>query len=157
MFKDPVSRVSKHMRNHPLCERRQRGFTLVELMVVIIILGLLATVVAPNVIKHLGDAEITKAKEDIRQIQAGVKMYFMKNHKIPKLEDLTTPDKSGDAYVEGFEHGGTPKDPWGNPYVIREGDKPGKFEVISFGKDMQEGTEDDINSTKIASEAGDGK
>ena len=126
--------------------RRERGFTLVELMVVIIILGLLATVVAPNVMRHLGDAEIKKAQSDLKAIDSAIQLYFMTNRRLPKMTDLTTPDKKGESYLKDFEEGQEPKDPWDNPYVIREGERPGKWEVISWGPDKSEGTEDDLTS-----------
>jgi general secretion pathway protein G len=136
------------MRSTELKERRERGFTLVELMVVIIILGLLATVVAPAVMKHLGTAEQTKAKADLQAIDSAIKLYFISNRKVPKMLDLTTPDKKGQSYLQDFEEGQEPKDPWGNPYVIREGDQPGKWEVISWGEDKSPDTEDDLSSKK---------
>lgn len=136
------------MRSTEPRPRRERGFTLVELMVVIIILGLLATVVAPNVIRHLGKAEETKAETDLKAIDSAINLYFITNRRMPKMVDLTTPDKKGESYLKDFEEGQEPKDPWDNPYVIREGDKPGKWEVISWGPDKSEGTEDDISSKK---------
>lgn len=120
----------------------EAGFTLVEIMVVIVILGLLATMVARNVIGASDEARETKAKTDIATIAGGVKSYRSKNGKLPDtLEALATKDERGRSELEEL-----PKDPWGNDYILREGDRPADWEVISWGPDGSEGTEDDISS-----------
>ena len=130
-------------------QRDRRAMTLVELMVVIVILGLLMATVGQNVIKHLFTSEETKAKLDVSQINDAIRTYYSQNHKIPKLEDLTTPDKNGQAYLQGYESGGMPKDPWQNPYEIREGENRGTWEVLSWGPDGLQNTEDDISSKRL--------
>lgn len=124
---------------------RQGGFTLVEIMVVIVILGLLATIVGTNVLGARDVAEVKKAQTDIKQIQDTVSLYMTVNstRRIPTLEDLTTPDKNGKVWLMGIA-----EDPWGSEYVIREGDR-GDFEVLSFGPDGDEGTDDDISSKDL--------
>ena len=121
--------------------RRQQGFTLVEIMVVIVIIGLLATLVVPNVIGMSDEAKVKKAQSDVTSIYNQAKLFRVKNGKVPSMEDLTTPDDKGQAYIENLN-----TDPWEHEYVIRETDR-GKFEVISMGPDGSEGTEDDISST----------
>ena len=130
-------------------ERRQRGFTLTELMVVIVILGLLMATVGQNVIKNLFTSQEATAKMDVSSINDAIRIYFSTNHKLPKLEDLTTPDKNGQAFLQGYEAGGMPKDPWGNTYEIREGEHRGTWEVLSWGPDGLQNTEDDISSKRI--------
>ncbi len=120
--------------------RREDGFTLIEIMVVIVILGLLATIVGKNVIGMSDEAKVTKAQTDVGQIYETAKLFRVKNGKVPTIEDLTTPDAKGQAYIENVG-----KDPWDNDYLIRETDR-GMFEVISWGPDRSEGTEDDISS-----------
>jgi general secretion pathway protein G len=124
------------------CQRavRDAGFTLVEIMVVIVILGLLATLVVPNVIGMSDEAKVTKAQTDVKSIYESAKLFRVKNGKVPTMEDLTTPDDKGQAYVENIGN-----DPWDHEYVIRETER-GKFEVISMGPDGSDGTEDDISS-----------
>ena len=124
------------------CQRavRDAGFTLVEIMVVIVILGLLATLVVPNVIGMSDEAKVTKAQTDVKSIYESAKLFRVKNGKVPTMEDLTTPDDKGQAYVENIG-----SDPWDHEYVIRETER-GKFEVISMGPDGSDGTEDDISS-----------
>jgi general secretion pathway protein G len=129
-------------------EPRQRGFTLLELMVVVIILGLLATLVAPNVFRTRDDAERAKAQSDLRAIASTTELWLLNNRKLPSLADLVARDQNGQAYLKDFADGGLPADPWGTPYVIRAGDKPGLFEVISCGADKREGSEDDLSSAR---------
>ena len=120
----------------------QAGFTLVEIMVVIVILGLLATMVAKNVIGASDEARDTKAATDVHQIADAIKSFRAKNGKLPEsLEVLSTKDERGRSELEEL-----PKDPWGNDYLMIEGDKTGEFEVVSMGRDGSQGTEDDISS-----------
>jgi general secretion pathway protein G len=120
----------------------EAGFTLVEIMVVIVILGLLATLVATNVIGASDEARITKAQTDVRVIADSVRSYRAKNGKLPEsLEVLATKDDRGRSELEEL-----PQDPWGNDYQLVPGDRPVDWEVISWGPDGSQGTEDDISS-----------
>ena len=125
-------------RNRP--SLAQAGFTLVEIMVVIVILGLLATMVMTNVIGMSDDAKIQKAQTDVKSIYEAARLWRVKNSTIPTMEQLTTEDEKGKVYLEMV-----PLDPWDNEYMIRETENR-KFEVISMGPDGSEGTEDDISS-----------
>jgi general secretion pathway protein G len=122
------------------CPPDQGGFTLIEIMVVIVILGLLATLVVPNVLSMGEDAKKEKARTDVVSIASVAKLYKLNNNKVPTIEDLNTADAKGKTYLENLV-----KDPWDHDYVIRELER-GNFEVISFGPDGNEGTEDDISS-----------
>ena len=125
----------------PTAQRHaEGGFTLIEIMVVIVIIGLLATFVAPNVLGIGEDAKITKAKVDVKQIADTAKVFKLNNNRLPTIEELVTPDEKGKTMIENLT-----KDPWDNDYVIRELER-GQFEVISWGPDKAEGTEDDISS-----------
>jgi general secretion pathway protein G len=121
----------------------EAGFTLVEIMVVIVIIGLLAALVAPNVLGMSEEAKITKAQTDVRTISEAAKLYRIKNNRIPTIEDLTTPDEKGHAYIDDES---VAKDPWDHEYMIKEGDRPGTFVVVSSGPNGSEGDEDDITS-----------
>ncbi|MEQ1633461.1 MAG: type II secretion system major pseudopilin GspG [Planctomycetota bacterium] len=122
----------------------QAGFTLVEIMVVIVILGLLATMVVPNVFRMSEEAKVTKAQTDVKAIYDASLLFKMKNSKIPTVEELQTPDDKGQSFLDdNYET----KDPWDQDYVIRETDR-GRFEVLSMGPDRSEGTEDDISSRR---------
>lgn len=119
------------------------GFTLAELMVVIVIIGLLATLVVPNVVAKLGRANIVKARADINSIAGAVTEYAIDNGgKYPEtLDQLIQPDQSGHTYLDLEKE---PMDPWGNPYQYEpppSGQQ--KFRVISLGRDGSPGGEGD--------------
>jgi general secretion pathway protein G len=116
------------------------GFTLIEIMVVIVILGLLATLVAPNVIWVSDDAKVQKAKVDVRTIADAARMFRIQNHRPPTLAELSDPDAKGRPWLESLS-----KDPWDHDYLIRVRDR-GDFEVVSLGPDGRENTDDDISS-----------
>lgn len=118
----------------------QAGFTLVEIMVVIVILGLLATMVARNVVSAGDEARETKAKADVVSIADAVRMYRSKSGKLPEsLEALATKDEKGRSELESL-----PKDPWDHDYELREGNGPNDWEVVSLGPDGVQ-SEDDIS------------
>ncbi len=120
----------------------ERGFTLVEIMVVIVILGLLATLVTQNILGASDEARIGKAQSDIKTIAGAVRLHYSKTGRLPEsIEALAEPDENDYKYLETLSD-----DPWGNPYVLIEGDRARDFEVISWGPDRTEGTEDDISS-----------
>jgi general secretion pathway protein G len=114
----------------------ERGFTLVELMVVIVIIGLLATVVVINVMPATDKAAITKAKADVGVLEQGVEMYRLNKLRYPSgSEGLQAVTAEG--YVKRL-----PKDPWGNAYVYAAPGRDGRqFDIYSFGADGREGGE----------------
>ena len=101
---------------------RQRGFTLIEIMVVVVILGILAALVAPNVISRIDDAQINRAKQDIRAIESALQLYRLDNFRYPTtdqgLEALV--NQPADPTIRNWRQGGyldkVPVDPWGTPY-----------------------------------------
>lgn len=119
------------------------GFSLAELMVVIVILGLLATLVVPNVMKQLFRANRETAKSDIASIAQAVTNYQVEHAgKSPeRIEDLITPDESGHAYLSNYAS--APKDPWKNEYVYQPPQSGQPFNVLSYGADGQPGGEGD--------------
>jgi general secretion pathway protein G len=114
------------------------GFSLAELMVVIVILGLLATIVVPNVLGYLGKANTTVVKNDISQISTAVTNYMINNGgKAPNsLDELQEKDPSGHSYLVKI-----PNDPWKNPYIYEPPIGSDPFRVISYGKDGAPGGE----------------
>ncbi len=114
----------------------EQGFTLVELMVVIVIIGLLATVVVINVMPATDKAAITKAKADVGVLEQGVEMYRLNKLRYPSgSEGLQA--VVAERYVKRL-----PKDPWGNPYVYAAPGRDGRqFDIYSFGADGREGGE----------------
>jgi len=131
------------MKQNQANRRRQAGFTLVEIMVVIVILGLLATMVATNVMGASDEARIKTTRTSIKTIESAIESYYLSNGKLPdSLEDLITEDENGRTYLKSLE-----PDAWGNDFVLR-GETRRDFEIISYGPDESEGTEDDISSRK---------
>lgn len=126
----------------------EEGFTLVELMVVIVILGLLATIVAINVLPATGRANTEKARADIATIEQALEMYRLDNLTYPSPTDglqalIAAPP--GLAQPQRYRQGGyikrLPDDPWGNPYRYSFPGQHGAFDVFSLGGDNKEGGE----------------
>ncbi len=128
--------------------KKQGGFTLIEVMVVVAILGILATIVMTNVVGKDEQARITAAKTGVAQISNALEMYKLDNHKYPTtdegLEALITKSASAKTFPQGgYLKGGLPQDPWGNPFqYIAPGSNGRPYDVYSFGADGAEGGEE---------------
>ena len=127
--------------------RHQCGFTLIEIMVVVIILGILAAIVAPNVIGRVDDAQITKAKTEIRNLESSMKFYRLDNFAYPSTEQGidALANKPADPNVKNWKSGGyiprVPKDPWGNEYLYLNPGTNGEIDIYTLGRDGQPGGE----------------
>jgi general secretion pathway protein G len=121
------------------------GFTLLEIMVVVVIIGLLAAIIAPNVVGNLDRAAETRAKQDIRTIELGLNQFRLDNFRYPTQDeglqillgrrDQGINDKEYRRYLEQL-----PTDPWGNPYLYEaDGDHEKEFDVFTYGRDGKEG------------------
>jgi len=126
---------------------RARGFTLIEIMVVVVILGILAALVAPNVIKRIDDAQIAKAKQDIRSYETALNLFRLDNFKYPTTDQGlgALVAKPGDTSIRNWREGGyisgLRKDPWGNDYHYQSPGQHGDYDLFTLGADNQEGGE----------------
>lgn len=126
---------------------RQAGFTLVELMVVIVIIGLLATIVAINVIPSGDTARVQKAKADIATIEQALEMYRLQFSTYPTtaqgLQALVTAPAGVDAsrYQKGGYIKKLPDDPWNRPYLYAAPGRHGEADVWTLGADGRDGGE----------------
>lgn len=126
--------------------RRSRGFTLIEIMVVVVIMGILAALVVPKLMGRTDDARISAAKQDISTLMSALKLYRLDNQRYPTTEQglqaLITKPTSGPA-ANGWKTGGyidkLPKDPWGSPYQYLSPGIKGEVDVFSLGADGQPG------------------
>jgi general secretion pathway protein G len=123
----------------------EQGFTLLEIMVVVVIIGLLVAIVAPNFMGQIDTAAVNRAKADIRGIEAALNLYRLDNFRYPStLEGLqalvTNPGEvSAPNWHQQLER--LPRDPWDQPYQYANPGQHGAFDVFSFGADRQEGGE----------------
>jgi general secretion pathway protein G len=135
--------------NQALIARRQsRGFTLLELMVVIVIIGVLAALIAPSVLSKVGQAKITASQSDISNLMNALKMYKLDNGRYPGsdqgLQALVAKPSAGS--IPGNWHSyldKLPDDPWHHPYQYANPGVHGEIDVFSFGADGQPGGEGD--------------
>nr|WP_218649017.1 type II secretion system major pseudopilin GspG [Pseudomonas taiwanensis] len=135
--------------------RSQSGFTLIEIMVVVVILGILAALVVPQVMNRPDQAKVTVAKGDIKAIGAALDMYKLDNFAYPStqqgLEALVS-RPSGNPPPKNWNKDGylkkLPIDPWGNPYQYLSPGSKGTYDLYSLGADGKEGGSD--NDADIA-------
>ena len=137
---------------------RSAGFTLIEIMVVVVILGILAALVAPNVIRRIDDARVTKAKQDVRAYETALNLYRMDNFRYPTTEQglealVKRPvDPNIRNWKEGGYIDGMKKDPWGNDYAYIAPGSHGDYDLYTLGADGQpggEGQDADIGNWNI--------
>ena len=137
--------------------RLQAGFTLIELMVVLVIIGVLAALIVPNVLDRADDARATAAKTDVNNVMQALKLYRLDNQRYPTAEQglqaLIAKPTSGPVpgnwkpYLDKL-----PNDPWGRPYQYLNPGIKGEIDVMSFGADGQaggEGKDADVGFTAV--------
>jgi general secretion pathway protein G len=141
-----------------LISRRESGFTLIEIMVVLVIIAIMTALIAPNILGQVKEARVTAAKQDIRTLETALDFFEMENFRYPTtdmgLEALVK--KPDDPAIRNWRTGGylrattVPKDPWGNEYrYMQPGTKGGAYDLYSLGADGEvggEGFDADIGS-----------
>lgn len=128
---------------------KQRGFTLIEIMVVVVILGILAALVVPQVMNRPDQAKVTVAKGDIKAIAAALDMYKLDNFNYPSTQqglNALVEKPSGSPQPRNWNRDGylkrVPKDPWGNDYQYLSPGTQGPFDLYSLGADGKQGGND---------------
>lgn len=128
--------------------REEAGFTFIEIMIVVIIIGLLASIVAPQVLNRLGQAQTTAAKDQIGTLQLALDQFYLDCGQYPTTEqgldalrNKPTLSPVPNGWYGPYLQREVPKDPWGNPYYYKQ---PGEhnttsYDLYSLGKDAQEG------------------
>lgn len=128
--------------------RTQSGFTLIEIMVVVVILGILAALIVPKIMSRPDEARVIAARQDIGSLVSALKLYRLDNKRYPSTEQglqaLINKPASGPA-ADGWKAGGyvekLPQDPWGHPYLYLNPGLHGEIDVFSYGADGQAGGE----------------
>jgi len=128
--------------------KKRRGFTLVEILVVVVILGMLAALVVPNIMGQADEAKRTATAVQIREIENALDVYRLHNGFYPTTEQglealVSKPSTSPQPkkYADGGYMKKVPIDPWGNPFIYRSPGEKGLIDIISCGADGEEGGE----------------
>lgn len=136
--------------------RAQSGFTLIEVMIVLLIIGIMASVVAPNILGNQEVAQLKKAAVDIQQLESAVEMYKLRTNSFPSTEqglDALVAVPTSDPIPRNYPEDGfirrLPQDPWGNDYQLVSPGELGRIDIFSNGPDQEPGTDDDIGNWNI--------
>jgi general secretion pathway protein G len=130
------------------CPRRAAGFTLIEILVVVVIIGILAAIVAPRIMSRIDDAQIAKARQDIRVYETALNLFRMDNYKFPSTDQglQSLVQQPADPSIRNWKQGGyvdsLKKDPWGYDYqYIYPGTHGTEYDLFTLGADNQPGGE----------------
>ena len=143
MMRPPNAMRRRFKTQKQACD--ESGFTLVEMLVVITIIGMIMALVGPRVLNYLSDSRVKSARIQIQSFASAIDLFFLDAKRIPTssegLEALVRPVASVKSWNGPYIKGGAvPKDPWGNPYVYKQPGPAGTaYEIRSLGADGQEG------------------
>ena len=148
-------------RAHAARHELQRGFTLVEMLVVIAIIGMIMGLIGPRVLNYLSESRVKTAKIQIQSFSSALDLFYLDTGRYPTssegLAALVRPASSIPGWAGPYLKGGNvPNDPWNHPYIYRGPDERGAFDIVSLGSDGQEGgtgTAADISLNTVASAA----
>ncbi|MGH8656079.1 MAG: type II secretion system major pseudopilin GspG [Gammaproteobacteria bacterium] len=129
-------------------KRKSLGFTLIELIAVLIILGLIASIVAPNVMKRVGGARAKTARVQVEELGAALDLFFLELGRYPSSDEglqalVEQPSDAPQWNGPYLKKTKVPEDPWGNSYRYESPGKHGDYDLASLGADNAEGGEDD--------------
>jgi general secretion pathway protein G len=151
-------RTARHRRRRGAALRSgEAGFTLVEILVVITIIGLIMAIVGPRVLNYLGESKVKAAKIQIESFSSALDLYYLDMGRYPGGSDglaalVARPGNAQEWNGPYLKGGVVPNDPWGHPYVYRSPVEHAPYEIISLGADGQEGgtgTAADISSIQV--------
>ena len=145
-----------HRRRRRSARRGEEGFTLVEMLVVITIIGLIMALVGPRVLNYLAESKVKAARIQVESFASSLDLFYLDNGRYPTTSEgltaLAQRPGSAEAWNGPYVRGGlVPNDPWGHPYLYRSPSEHGAYEIISYGSDGQQGgtgTAADIESWK---------
>lgn len=127
--------------------KRQNGFTLIELLIVLVIVGLLAALVGPNLYQRLSPAKETAARAQLQSLATAVEGFYVDVGRYPSssegLAALAQRPAAAANWRGPYLQRDVPKDPWGNPYVYRNPGRQGPYEILSLGADGKDGGSDE--------------
>ncbi len=136
-------------KNQSLIYRYQQGFTLIEIMIVVVILGILASIVVPNIMGSPDEARIVKVKQDLRVLEGALNLYKLDNFAYPSTDqglEALVKKPLGQPEAKNWKKNGyikkLPKDPWGNDYLYLSPGSHGDFDLFSYGSDGRKGGTD---------------
>lgn len=146
-------------RAAPLRPHRAGGFTLIEIMVVVVILGILAAIIVPRISDEPDKARVAKARQDIRALEGALQLYKLDNFYYPSTQqglEALVQKPSGDPPARNWKAGGyltrLPKDPWGNAYQYLSPGLKGEIDIFTLGADGKpggEGVEADVGNWNV--------